>query len=200
MRIALIFGTILIIVMIIAYVVHLNITIKNQGITLKIFHEFAEREGFNIKEAMSPAQRWTAAAKYRDAPYGLMPSFRQRTEKHPTKEIATNERGDRSMAYLRGGITDAPIVTTKTAAAIIGGSQITGLEQRRSGAAVTSDISFDDRHDVVDLSGLPAQTQQITSGKGTLDRTSPAFMESTTGGGAPSGGSSERFRQRRSQK
>ena len=97
LEITLFLFNILLIVVIIAIYIKLSFIIKQQGFQISVLLKH-EKEGF--KEAMSPAQRWTKARKYRTSQNGLTPSWNQPTETSPYLDEASSERGDRPMSYM----------------------------------------------------------------------------------------------------
>lgn len=176
---------ILMILAIIGVYVALSRAIKQQGDEMRIIIH-SEREAF--KEAMSPAQRWTRARKYRDAQNGLMPSWNQPKDNRPIMSMSTTERGDRPMSYL-----------------MLGGNEQTAIDPidaLKSGANAIGDAGFDTSVSVPDTSALPAETQTgvIDNSTATTDanfssnpRVNPSFLETSTTF-APNEGGQERYR------
>ena len=186
LELALFLFNILLIIIIIAVYVKLTYMVKQQGFQISVLLKH-DKEAF--KEAMSPAQRWTRARKYRTSPNGLLPSDKQPTEILPYLEEATDERGDRSMSYMLG----------KGA-----GINITDEDALKSGANAIEGSGYDSSVSVPDTSGLPAETQTGIINTETADpanfspnpRVSPSFLETSTTF-APNEGSQERYRAKR---
>ena len=132
---------ILLIVVIIAVYVKLSYMIKQQGFQISVLLKH-EKEGF--KEAMSPAQRWTKARKYRTSPNGLLPSDKQPKETLPFMRETTTERGDRAMDYLLPESS---------------GLNISDVDALKSGAGAIASSGYDSTVSVPDTSALPAETQ-----------------------------------------
>lgn len=186
LELALFLFNILLIIIIIAVYVKLTYMVKQQGFQISVLLKH-DKEAF--KEAMSPAQRWTRARKYRTSPNGLLPSDKQPTEILPYLEEATDERGDRPMSYMLG----------KGA-----GINITDEDALKSGANAIEGSGYDSSVSVPDTSGLPAETQTGVINTETSDpanfspnpRVSPSFLETSTTF-APNEGSQERYRAKR---
>ena len=176
---------ILLIVVIIAIYVKLSYTIKQQGFQISVLLK-QDKEGF--KEAMSPAQRWTRARKYRTSNNGLMPSWNQPKEKLPYLDEATSERGDRSMSYMLGNSK----------------LDVSSKDLLKSGANAITGSGYDSSVSMPDTSALPAETQTGVIDTSTADpsnyslnpRVSPSFLETSTTF-APNESSQERYRQNR---
>ena len=176
---------ILLIIVIVATYIKLSFMIKQQGLQISVLLKH-EKEGF--KEAMSPAQRWTKARKFRTAPNGLAPSWKQPTETLPYLDSASNSRGDRAMSYLIAGSGGS-------------GLNITEEEALKSGAGAIGGSGYDSSVSVPDTSALPAETQTgvIDTEKtdpanfNTNPRASPSFLETSTTF-APNESSQERYR------
>ena len=187
LEITLFLFNILLIVIIIATYIKLSFMIKQQGFQISVLLKH-EKEGF--KEAMSPAQRWTKARKYRTSQNGLMPSWNQPTESLPYLSETTSERGDRPMSYM------LPESST--------GLNISSEEALKSGAGAIGGSGYDSSVSVPDTSGLPAETQTGVINTETADptnfspnpRVSPSFLDSSTTF-APNEGSQERYRAKR---
>lgn len=179
------FNLFLITLIICAYV-KISYVIKQQGLQISVLLK-QEKEGF--KEALSPAQRWTMARKYRTSQNGLTPSWKQPTEVLPYMEAETNMRGDKPMSYL---------VRSNS------GINITPEDAMKSGAGAIGGTTFDSSVSIPDTSALPAETQTgvIDTQKinpanfSTNPRFSPSFLETSTTF-APNEGSQERCRAKR---
>jgi hypothetical protein len=200
-QIILFLSTILIVVLIVVYAVHLNHIIKDQGLKIRVL-----LSNEKATEGFSPAQRYTMAAKYRGEHNGLMPSDKQSTEKPTYVQSQTNDRGDRGFGYLfpiaRGAAPEKQPVTTADAPIDIAQAQsnTTDTELVQAGANTLGGLDFDNSREPVDLSELPAQTQQTTTVNGMSNsRINPEFLASSTEGNAPSGNGKDRFRARRRQ-
>jgi hypothetical protein len=189
LEITLFLFNILLIVVIIAVYIKLSFVIKQQGFQISVLLKH-DREAF--KEAMSPAQRWTKAAKYAKLNNGLMPSGERITVDEVEAYEASNERGDRPMSYL---IPENSSLN------------ITKEEALKSGANAIGGSGFDSSVSVPDTSALPAETQTGVINNETTDpnnfslnpRVSPSFLETSTTF-APNEGSQERYRARRNKK
>ena len=176
---------ILLIIVIVATYIKLSFMIKQQGLQISVLLKH-EKEGF--KEAMSPAQRWTKARKFRTSPNGLAPSWKQPTETLPYLDSASNSRGDRAMSYLIAGSGGS-------------GLNITEEEALKSGAGAIGGSGYDSSVSVPDTSALPAETQTgvIDTEKtdpanfNTNPRASPSFLETSTTF-APNESSQEKYR------
>ena len=178
---------ILLIVVIIAVYVKLSFAIKQQGFQISVLLKH-DKESF--KEAMSPAQRWTRARKFRSSPNGLLPSDKQPTETYPAyMREATTERGDRPMSYM--------LPESR-------GLDVSDIDALKSGAGAIAASGYDSSVSVPDTSALPAETQsgvidteKIESGNFSPNpRVQPSFLESSTTF-APNEGSQEKFRAKR---
>ena len=177
---------ILLIVVIIAVYVKLSYMIKQQGFQISVLLKH-EKEGF--KEAMSPAQRWTKARKYRTSPNGLLPSDKQPKETLPFMRETTTERGDRAMDYLLPESS---------------GLNISDVDALKSGAGAIASSGYDSTVSVPDTSALPAETQTGVIDTENLEpgnfsanpRVQPSFLDSSTTF-APNEGSQEKFRAKR---
>lgn len=186
LEITLFLFNILLIVIIIAVYIKLSFMIKQQGFQISVLLKH-DKEGF--KEAMSPAQRWTKARKYRTSQNGLTPSWNQPTETLPYLDEASSERGDRPMSYMLSNET---------------GLNITNEDALKSGAGAIGGSGYDSSVSVPDTSGLPAETQTGVINTETADptnfspnpRVSPSFLETSTTF-APNEGSQERYRAKR---
>ena len=178
---------ILLIIVIVATYIKLSFMIKQQGLQISVLLKH-EKEGFGVKEAMSPAQRWTKARKFRTSPNGLAPSWKQPTETLPYLDSASNSRGDRAMSYLIAGSGGS-------------GLNITEEEALKSGAGAIGGSGYDSSVSVPDTSALPAETQTgvIDTEKtdpanfNTNPRASPSFLETSTTF-APNESSQEKYR------
>lgn len=188
LEITLFLFNILLIVVIIAVYIKLSYMIKQQGFQISVLLKH-EKEGF--KEAMSPAQRWTKARKYRTSQNGLTPSWNQPTETLPYIDEASSERGDRSMSYMLAEDSGSSL-------------NITNEEALKSGAGAIGGSGYDSSVSVPDTSALPAETQTGVINTETSDptnfspnpRVSPSFLETSTTF-APNEGSQERYRAKR---
>ena len=186
-ELTLFFVNILLVIVIIAVYVKLSIVIKQQGFQISVLLKH-DKEAF--KEAMSPAQRWTKARKFRTSPNGLLPSDKQPTETLPYMSEASSERGDRAMSYMlpSGG----------------SGLNISDVDALKSGAGAIAGSGYDSSVSVPDTSALPAETQSGVIDTEKLDsgnfspnpRVQPSFLESSTTF-APNEGSQEKFRAKR---
>lgn len=180
---------ILLIVVIITVYVKLSFMIKQQGFQISVLLKH-DKEGF--KEAMSPAQRWTKARKFRTSPNGLLPSDKQPTETLPYMREASSERGDRAMSYM---LPDAGSGS---------GLNISDMDALKSGAGAIASSGYDSSVSVPDTSALPAETQsgvidteKLESGNFSPNpRVQPSFLESSTTF-APNEGSQEKYRVKR---
>ena len=178
---------ILLIVVIITVYVRLSFAIKQQGFQISVLLKH-DKEGF--KEAMSPAQRWTRARKFRTSPNGLLPSDKQPTETLPYMSEATSERGDRAMSYMLPSGDS--------------GLNISEVDALKSGAGAIAGSGYDASVSVPDTSALPAETQtgvidteKIESGSFSPNpRVQPSFLDSSTTF-APNEGSQEKYRAKR---
>lgn len=173
----------LMVAMIIGIYVSINRALHQQELRIAVMLQ-QEREGF--KEAMSPAQRWTRARKYRTSQNGLMPSWNQPEKQLPYLDEMTSNRGDRPMSYLL--VNDA-------------GLNVSQEDAMKSGANAISGSGYDSSIVVPDTSALPVETQTGVINTEKVDptnfssnpRVSPSFLETSTTF-APNEGGQERFR------
>lgn len=203
LEITLFLFNILLIVVIIAVYIKLSFMIKQQGFQISVLLKH-DKEGF--KEAMSPAQRWTKARKYRTSQNGLIPSWNQPTETLPYLGEASSERGDRSMSYMLANESSINVANESGLNNIADetGLNITNEEALKSGAGAIGGSGYDSSVSVPDTSSLPAETQTGVINTETADptnfspnpRVSPSFLETSTTF-APNEGSQERYRAKR---
>lgn len=179
---------ILLIVVIIAVYIKLSFAIKQQGFQISVLLKH-DKEGF--KEAMSPAQRWTKARKYRTSPNGLLPSDKQPSEALPVMSELSSERGDRAMSYMMPSGSGSKL-------------DVSNIDALKSGAGAIASSGYDSSVSVPDTSALPAETQsgvidteKIEAGSFSPNpRVQPAFLDSSTTF-APNEGSQEKYRMKR---
>ena len=179
---------ILLIIVIIAVYIKLSFAIKQQGFQISVLLKH-DKEGF--KEAMSPAQRWTKARKYRTSPNGLLPSDKQPSEALPVMSELSSERGDRAMSYMLPNGSGRKL-------------DVSDIDALKSGAGAIASSGYDSSVSVPDTSALPAETQsgvidteKIEAGSFSPNpRVQPAFLDSSTTF-APNEGSQEKYRMKR---
>lgn len=145
------FNILLVFVIITTYV-KLNNMVKNHGTQLQLI--LKNKEGFKVKEAMSPAQRFSNAAKYVGKYNGLLPEDKQSTGTSSLTFPFTNDRGDRSMSYLLPESKAAEVPAEPVQSAL----NVSPEDALKAGAGAIAGTDFDD-NSIPSTEGLPAEVQ-----------------------------------------